>query len=359
METRVINFYNEDLFDKPIDITNAYNEVIAEGKKQWVEERAMEVAREIYKSVGDGAIIIPWVSSMIYRELTREKGRKILVYSEGGKREDYVQDGIGSWYESGGTGFFMDGRAFLTIGKGIRWTGKITPLYIGGLPREVEELAERHGGPISLVWEKGKSLREETLKSLKEVVKNITYEVEFRAWIRLMDMEAEEGEKILRVSDKTLSPWEKEDWEAVAKSAVDTVRKMKIKRLGGACFRPGLKKSTADRPKADRPKLLTNLVLSFRAKGLREKEAIVLVHPIAVKEFSKLLSVKMAFYEVFLVYEVVDWRALTDLVVSRVGRLPSSSVVAMSRAGGHVKERVEWEMKKKRRKILKVEGFWK
>jgi hypothetical protein len=364
METRVINFYNEDLFDKPRDITNAYHEVIEEGKKQWVEDRAMEVAREIYKSVSDGAIIIPWVSSLIYRELTGEKGRKILVSSEEGKGEDYVQDVIESWYESGGTGFFMDGRAFLTIEEGGRWTGKITPLYIGGLPREVEELAERHGGPFSLVWEQGKSLREETLKSLKEVVKNITHEVEFRAWNYLMDREEKEGKEkgssilFLRVSDKTLSPWEKEDWEMVAKGAVDTVRQMKIKRLGGACFRPGLKKSTTGRPK-----LLPNLVLSFRAEGLREKEAIVLVHPIAVKEFSKLIeeepSVKIAFYEVFLVYEVVDWRALTDLVVSGVGHLPGSSIVAMSRADGHVKERVEWEMEKTKknsesRRVLKI-----
>jgi len=362
METRVINFYNEDLFDKPTDILNAYNEVIEEGKEQWVEDRAMEVAREIYKSVSDGAIIIPWVSSLI--DLTGEKGRKILVSSEEGKGEDYVQDVIEPWYESGETGFFMDGRAFLTIGEGRRWTGKITPLYIGGLPREVEELAERHGGPFSLVWEQGKSLLEETLKSLKEVVKNITHEVEFRAWDYLKDMETEKGKEkgssilFLRVSDKTLSPWEKEDWEMVAKGAVDTVRQMKIKRLGGACFRPGLKKSTTGRLK-----LLPNLVLSFRAEGLREKEAIVLVHPIAVKEFSKLIeeepSVKIAFYEVFLVYEVVDWRALTDLVVSGVGHLPGSSIVAMSRADGHVKERVEWEMEKTKknsesRRVLKI-----
>lgn len=362
METRVINFYNEDLFDKPTDILNAYYEVIEEGKEQWVEDRAMEVAREIYKSVSDGAIIIPWVSSLI--DLTGEKGRKILVSSEEGKGEDYVQDVIESWYESGETGFFMDGRAFLTIGEGRRWTGKITPLYIGGLPREVEELAERHGGPFSLVWEQGKSLLEETLKSLKEVVKNITHEVEFRAWDYLKDMETEKGKEkgssilFLRVSDKTLSPWEKEDWEMVAKGAVDTVRQMKIKRLGGACFRPGLKKSTTGRLK-----LLPNLVLSFRAEGLREKEAIVLVHPIAVKEFSKLIeeepSVKIAFYEVFLVYEVVDWRALTDLVVSGVGHLPGSSIVAMSRADGHVKERVEWEMEKTKknsesRRVLKI-----
>lgn len=364
METRVINFYNEDLFDEPTEITVASDEIIGGGRKQWVEERAMEVAREIYKSVGDGVIIIPWVSSMIYRELTGEEGRKILVSSEEGKGEDYVQDVIESWYESGRTGFFVDDRAFLTIGEGRGWTGKITPLYIGGLPREVEELAKRHGGPFSLVWEQGKSLLEETLKSLKEVVKNITHEVEFRAWTYLMDKEEKEGKEkgssvlFLRVSDKTLSPWEKEDWEAVAKGAVDTVRQMKIKRLGGACFRQGLKKSTTGRPK-----LLPNLVLSFGAEGLREKEAIVLVHPIAVKEFSKLIeeepSVKIAFYEVFLVYEVVDWRALTDLVVSEVGRLPGSSIIAMSRADGHVKERVEWEMEKTKknsesRRVLKI-----